>query len=119
MGAVVNSAAVLAAAHYGILRAIGVALLPHFSLSWIYLRIVWGGLWGLLLALPLGPRTTLGRGLLWSLPPTLFQLLWVFPVKTRLGMLGIGAGVLTPLVVVVFNGIWGITAAVWLRIARS
>ena len=119
IGAVVNGAAVWASVRYNVLHALGITLAPHFSLPWLYLRVAWGGLWGLLMAIPLGPRSVVSRGLLWSLVPTLFQLFWVFPRKTPYGLLGIGAGVLTPAAILVFNGIWGLTAAVWLRVARS
>lgn len=118
IGAVVNSAALLAAGRYGVLALLHVHLYPQFSLPWLYLRLVWGGLWGLLLLVPSGPRLNFGRGLFWSLAPSLFQLLWVFPQKTTLGWLGLGAGDLTPVVVLVINGIWGLAAAAWLRAAR-
>lgn len=119
VGAVVNSAALLAASRYHLLQLLHVNLIVGFSLPWLYLRLVWGGLWALLLLLPMGPRSALGRGLFWSLGPSLFQLLWVFPQHTPLGVLGLGAGQLTPLVVLIVNGIWGVTAALWLRGARG
>ena len=117
LGAAANSAALLAGVHFGVLRDIHVMLAPHYAPGWLYLRLVWGGLWGLLLLIPVG-RGLITRGLFWSLAPTLFQLLWVFPHKTPLGLFGMGAGQLTPLVVLVVNGIWGLAAALWLRSAR-
>jgi hypothetical protein len=50
-----------------------------------------------------------------SLGPTLVQLFWVFPFKAHVGYLGFELGFLTPLLVFVFNAIWGITAALWIR----
>jgi hypothetical protein len=40
----------------------------------------------------------------------------VFPMKANKGAMGLELGMLTPLFVVVFNAIWGWTAAIWLRI---
>ncbi|MFE1745111.1 hypothetical protein [Coleofasciculus sp. H7-2] len=55
------------------------------------------------------------RGIVYSLAPTLAQLLIVFPVKANQGLLGLKLGVLTPVFVLFFNAIWGITAAFWLK----
>jgi len=119
VGAIVNSAAMFGAVRYGVLHAMHVALIPGFSLHWLYPRLVWGGLWGLSLTLPLGPRSIVARGLFWSLAPTLFQLLWVFPHQTPLGLFGLGAGVLTPLAILILNFIWGLAAAIWLSVSRG
>jgi len=65
---------------------------------------------------PAGLRSSvLKRGLLLSLGPTIIQLFVVFPYKADQGMMGMGLGALTPLLVFVFNAIWGITVAIWLR----
>ncbi len=121
IGTAVNSAALLAASRYGLLHHLHIALSPPFSLNWIYSRLIWGGLWAPLLILSFGPRRPIGRGLTWSLAPSLFQLLWVFPHKAHLGLLGISARQLTPLIVLtmlILNGIWGVDAAYWSRSAR-
>jgi hypothetical protein len=55
------------------------------------------------------------RGVLLSLGPTLVQLFWIFPFKAHAGYLGFELGYLTPLLVFLFNAIWGITAALWVR----
>ena len=94
---------------------IGVAIHPSFSAAWLYPRIVWGGLWGLLLLLPLAPGRTLIRGLVVSLGPSLAQLLFFFPQQTSHGLGGVGLGLLTPVAVLIFNAIWGISAAYWIR----
>ena len=56
------------------------------------------------------------RGLIFSLDPTLVQLFVVFPMKVNKGVMGLDLGALTPVAVVVFNAIRGITAAIWLRL---
>ena len=69
---------------------------PSFSLAWLYPRIVWGGLWGLLFLLPVMKNRFLSRGLLFSLGPTLVQLFIVFPMKAHKGVMGLTLGTLTP-----------------------
>jgi hypothetical protein len=36
-------------------------------------------------------------------------------MKANKGVMGLDLGALTPLAVVVFNAVWGVTAAIWLR----
>lgn len=115
VGALFNSLAVWAAGHYGLSARVGVAIHPSFSADWLYPRMVWGGLWGLLLLLPLAPGRTLIRGLVLSLGPSLAQLLFFFPQQTSHGLGGLGLGLLTPVAVLIFNAIWGISAAYWIR----
>jgi hypothetical protein len=55
------------------------------------------------------------KGLIFSLGPTLVQLFVVFPMKANKGVMGLDLGLFTPLFVVVFNAIWGWTAAIWLK----
>lgn len=112
-GALVNSVAAWAAGRYGITAALRVRLAPELTLAYLYPRLVWGGIWGLLLVLPLGGMRVWTRGLLISLAPSLVQLLVIFPYRTPNGPLGLGLGTLTPVVVLVLNAIWGITAAYW------
>ncbi|AMV70622.1 hypothetical protein DBW_0222 [Desulfuromonas sp. DDH964] len=85
-------------------------------MPWLYPRLVWGGLWGLLLLLPLVRERTLLRGLLISLAPSAIVLLVVFPGMGK-GHLGLGFGTLTPILVVLLNFIWGMVASAWHRAA--
>lgn len=117
-GAVVNSLAVWAVGHWGLAAAAGVKIAPALTPGFLYPRIVWGGLWGLLFLLPLARGSLFWRGLILSLGPTAVQLLMVFPYQAGKGMFGLELGLLTPLFVLVYNAIWGWTAAIWLRIAR-
>ena len=85
------------------------------SPQWLYPRIVWGGIWGFLFLLPLMRNRILSRGLVLSLGPTLVQLFVVFPLEAHKGYMGLDLGTLTPLFVFVFNAIWGVATAIWLR----
>ena len=114
IGALANSVLVWLFGELGIPRALGVALAPEWSAGWLYPRIVWGGLWGLLFVLPLTPAVV-PRGLLVSLPPTLFQLFVVFPAWAGKGVAGLELGLLTPVFVVLYNAVWGVTASWWVK----
>jgi hypothetical protein len=115
LGGLANSLAVWLFGAYGVTKSLGVRIAPDLSPVWLYPRLVWGGIWGLLFLLPVFPNSVLKRGLLLSLGPTIIQLFVVFPYKADQGMMGMGLGALTPLLVFVFNAIWGVTVAIWLR----
>jgi len=119
LGGLVNSLAVWLSGLYGISAALGVKIAPQLSAAWLYPRIVWGGIWGVLFLLPLMRRNFFIQGLIFSLGPTLVQLFVVFPMKANKGVMGLDLGTLTPLAVVVFNVVWGLTAAIWLRLMNK
>jgi hypothetical protein len=115
LGGLANSLGIWVCGFYGITAAFGVKIAPQLSAPWLYPRIVWGGIWGLLFLLPLWQKRFLIRGLIFSLGPTLVQLFIVFPMQANKGVMGLDLGSLTPVAVIVFNAIWGLTAAIWLR----
>lgn len=115
IGGLLNSLAVWISGEIGIASAFGVKIAPQLSASWLYPRIVWGGIWGLLFLLPLMEKRFLFRGFILSLGPTIVQLFVVFPIKAGKGVMGLDLGLLTPLLVIFFNVIWGVTASIWLR----
>jgi hypothetical protein len=114
-GGLLNSLAVWIFGELGITSALGVKIAPALTAAWLYPRLVWGGIWGLLFLLPLLQRRYLYRGLIFSLGPTIVQLFIVFPMKANKGVMGLDLGMLTPLLVFVFNAIWGLAAAIWLK----
>ena len=115
LGALLNSLAVWGFGELGITQALGVKIAPKLTPQFLYPRLVWGGIWGMLFLLPLMRGRIWSRGLIYSLGPTLVQLFVVFPIKANKGAMGLELGMLTPLLVVIFNAIWGWTAAIWLR----
>lgn len=118
IGGLANSLTVWIFGEVGISQALGVSIAPALSPAWLYPRIVWGGLWGLLFALPLS-LGWLRRGLVLSLGPTLVQLFVVFPIKAGKGNLGLELGALTPALVLLFNAVWGVVASWWVRVTRA
>jgi hypothetical protein len=123
LGALINSWLVWYLGTTGIPRQFGVAIAPAWSLGFLYRRLVWGGLWGLLFTAPIWRRGfwvgVFSRGILFSLIPSAFQLFYVFPVLQGEGVLGVGLGRLTPVFVCLYNAVWGFSAALWLYAAKE
>ena len=115
LGGLANSLAVWIFGAAGITAMLSVAIAHTLTPGWLYPRIVWGGLWGILLLLPLARLSVFVQGALLSLGPTLVQLFVVFPFKAGKGAMGLELGTLTPLFVVAFNLVWGIAAVWWYR----
>ena len=118
LGGLFNSIVVWLFGVIGITQALGVSIAPPLTPAWLYPRIVWGGLWGFLFFLPVVNERILLKGILLSIGPTLVQLFIVFPVQAGKGMLGFDLGILTPVFVIVFNMVWGLAAALWIRQAE-
>ena len=119
LGALVNSIAVWIFGALGITATFDVKLAPPLTKTWLYPRIVWGGLWGFLFLLPFLRRSYFFRGLLFSLGPTIVPLFIVFPVQAEKGLMGIDLGIMTPIFVLFFNAIWGVCTAFWLKLIES
>jgi hypothetical protein len=118
LGVLPNSLVVWLSGIAGITTFLGAQIAPALTAEWLYPRLVWGGLWGLLFALPWRRQSWLLRGFVYSLAPTGAQLLFFFPVAGQ-GILGLKLGPTVPLFVVAFNAIWGIVAGWWAVNARS
>ncbi len=115
LGGLVNSACVWFFGALGITTFFGVSIAPGFTKAWLYPRLVWGGIWGALFLLPAMKDRYLWKGLILSLGPTLVQLFIVFPFKAQKGVMGLDLGAFTPVFVIIFNGVWGVTAAAWIK----
>ena len=115
VGGLANMFAIWLFGLWGITPALGVKIAPHLSVPWLYNRLVWGGIWGFIFFLPWSKHSFPVRGLIYSLAPSLVQMLVVFPFQAHKGMLGLQLGSLTPLFVLFFNAIWGLAAGFWLR----
>jgi hypothetical protein len=119
LGGLANSLTLWFFGALGLSQLLGVNLAPQLTPAWLYPRLVWGGLWGWLFLLTFPRLTYPSRGLVLSLGPSLVQILLVFPLKAHKGIGGIDLGYLTPLLVLLFNAIWGLVAALWLKWSRS
>ena len=114
-GGLTNGIAVWLFGVTGITAASGVQIAPAFTLPYLYQKVVWGGIWGPVLLLPLLRESIWARGILLSLGPTFVQLFIVFPFRLNKGLMGLELGQLTPLFVFIYNAIWGVCAVGWMR----
>lgn len=104
-------------ARYGFSYELGSDLAPSISARGLYPKLVWGGICGLLLLLPLAANRWLLRSLIIAVVPTLVQLLVIYPVMTGYGFAGLALGVLTPLVVFALFWCWSLLALTVYRLA--
>ena len=118
LGALANSIVVWLFGNFGITSSFGVSIAPALTPGWLYPRIVWGGLWGLLFILPMLKSKLLLKGTILSLFPTAVQLFVVFPFKAHKGMAGLDLGLLTPLFVLIFNWVWGVFTALAVKFGK-
>ncbi|MEJ2763584.1 hypothetical protein VV869_06335 [Photobacterium sp. MCCC 1A19761] len=118
VGALVNSVTVWLFGQLGITASLGVSIAPTLTPAWLYPRLVWGGIWGLLFVLPLMQSKLLVKGAILSLFPTAVQLFVVFPFKAHKGIAGMELGLFTPMFVIFFNWVWGVTTALIIKSAK-
>ena len=116
LGGLLNSITVWFLGSRGITASFGVQIAPDLTPAWLYPRIVWGGIWGILFVLPFLRRSYFFKGILYSLGPTIVQLFVVFPMKVDKGVMGLDLGNMTPVLVLFFNAVWGVVAGIWLWI---
>lgn len=120
LGALCCSLVAWQAGQLGLPAMAGVRMAPSLTPDWLYPRLIWGGLWGLIYFLVVAPpkarRHWVRKGLWISLLPTAFQLLVVFPHMTRHGWLGLDLGQLTPIFVFFNNLVWGFFTGVFCRL---
>jgi hypothetical protein len=107
LGGLINSLTVWAFGEYGIAKHFNVAISPALTPAWLYPRIVWGGIWGLLFVVPWMNSKPIIKGAILSLFPTLVQLLVIFPMQAKKGYFGLALGAYTPIFVVFYNLVWG------------
>jgi hypothetical protein len=119
LGALANSLAVWFFGDFGITSSFGVLISPALTPKWLYPRIVWGGIWGLLFVLPIFKSNLLLKSTVLSLFPTAVQLFVVFPFKAHKGMAGLELGLYTPLLVLFFNWVWGVVTAITIKLGSK
>ena len=118
LGGLANSSTVWLFGDLNITSSFGVAISPSLTPIWLYPRIVWGGIWGLIFILPMFKSNLLLKGTVLSLFPTIVQLFVVFPFKAHTGMAGLELGVYTPLFVLFFNWVWGVVTALTIKLQK-
>ncbi len=106
--------------NWGVTSMLGVKIAPALTPAWLYPRLVWGGLWGLVyfvsVGVPRARRHWVRKGLYLSLLPTFYMLFVVFPYQLGQGQGGMLLGTLTPLVVLTTNLVWGFFTGIFTRL---
>ena len=97
-----------------IIGALSIIPAPDVTKPWIYMALVWGGLWGFLFLIPWKASWWL-RGLVFSLGPTAATWFVVYPFAANAGVLGLSRGILGPIIPIFANATWGLLAAWWLE----
>lgn len=114
LGAVLAAVGQWALETLGIPGRLAVELPEAGAMGAPVLRLLQGAAWGLVLGvlLPWVPgRGTLARGAAFSLVPSLYVLLVVFPTDLDAGLFGLELGALAFVFVLLLNALWGIVAA--------
>lgn len=105
---------------WGLTALMGVKLAPDLTTTWLFPRLLWGALWGIpyffSVSLPRTRRHWVRKGLWCSLLPTLAMLFIIFPYQLNLGQAGLKLGLLTPLVVLFVNLVWGFFTGLFTRL---
>jgi hypothetical protein len=118
LGGVANSLVLWLCGVYGVTALFGVSISPALTANWLYPRIVWGGIWGVIFLLPFFNSRPFSKGTLLSLFPTIVQLFIVFPYQAKKGVAGIALGALTPVFVFIFNWVWGVVTSLTIRYSK-
>ena len=114
IGALCESIIIWLLSHAGVSAMIGISLKPKFTTDWLYPRLIWGGLWALLLVLPILKTKTALRGIIFSLLPSAITLCIILPEMGK-GMWGLRYGTLTPVLIVISGFIYGMIASGWYK----
>ena len=109
-GGLANALSVWILGIIGLTAALGVQVAPALTTAFLYPKLVWGGLWGVMFLLPFWRERQVLGGVIFSLAPSAVQLLVIFPYKVNQGFFGLKLGALTFAFVLVFNAVWGVAA---------
>lgn len=117
IGALLSSLLIWQLGQQGINQSFGVAIAPGLSTHWLYPRIVWGGLWGLLFLLPMMNSRLFIKGSVLSLIPAAVQLFILLPSAGK-GVAGLELGLYTPALILLIHWVWGIASALTIKFSR-
>lgn len=118
LGALIQIVVMNFSQYYGFMHNLHVQLSVSYSPSWVYPRIVWGGLWGFVFLLSILSGGIFMRSLVLGLIPALVQLFILFPFYEGKGVAGFSLGILTPFLVIFFWWVWALATSITLKFAR-
>ncbi|MEZ4600649.1 MAG: hypothetical protein R2940_12750 [Syntrophotaleaceae bacterium] len=112
VGALVAAGVLWLLVREGVTAWMGISWHPRMSRDWLVVRLFWGGIFGLPLALPILENRVILRGLVAAAVPAAYTLMVLF------SRAGLGYGALTPVLIGSIFALWGICAAGWYRQSR-
>jgi hypothetical protein len=118
LGALVQCLVMWLFSRYGITHSLHVSLPGSIAPTWLYPRIVWGGLWGFLFLLPILTSSIFARSFVIALIPAGVQLFVIYPLYEGKGVAGLSLGLLTPFLVLFFYWIWALATTITLKLAK-
>ena len=120
LGALCSSLVVWQVEQFDLPAMLDVRMSPALSPAWLYRNLVWGGLWGLVYFIFVGPlkarRHWARKGLWASVFPTLFHLLVYFSYISGHDWFGLALGQFTAVFVFAYNLVWGFCTGVFCRL---
>ncbi len=120
LGALASSLFLWGCNEWGVTSMLGIKMVQTLELPKLYPKMMIGGLWGLVyfftVGIPRHRRHWVRKGLWFSLIPSLTALFYFFPHVYHQGMAGFDLGMMTPLLVVVTNLVWGFFTGFFARL---
>lgn len=113
----INSLIFWATKHYGLNDQWEIQLEPEFSCNWLYPRIIFGGIFGLLFLLPFMTTFFFWRGVVYSLIPSFVLIFIIIPIVQSLS--GLQLNLNSYLYLFVLNAVTSGLAGLWVRAATS
>jgi len=116
----------------GITQMLKVDLVYELDMELLYTGIGMGGIAGLLFILPVPSKNRLIKGITLGLVAAAIELFILMPIDAdrglsgvakafggKSGILGLHLGAMTPLLIILFNQVWGLTASFWNKITGN
>ncbi|MEA3543672.1 MAG: hypothetical protein U9R69_00465 [Thermodesulfobacteriota bacterium] len=105
---------------WGITSLINANIVQTLKLPTIYPQLFIGGFWGLgyffTVGIPRHRRHWIRKGFWFSLIPSLTAIFYVYPYVYHKGIAGFDLGMLTPLLIIVSNLVWGFFTGFFTRL---
>lgn len=114
LGGFTSGILVWALGQTGITPALGFNMVPDLTTEWMARRVFASGLWGAIFLIPIFAQSPIMKGAMLGILPWLSSILIVFPYKMNIGFFGLDLGMETPIWMLFFGIVWGVTGTIFL-----